>query len=126
MLPTLNRITFPPILVGILDPVTIPPPEALALLPPDEELRLSVTTDIQLDGLYGPTWLFATDHRLIAYSPDSGKPAGIINLPLAEVESFEIQDLYGNGALKVRTRDSSQTIALFSKTLTARFASLPD
>ena len=81
MLPTLNRITFPPILVGMLDPVTIPPPEALALLPPDEELRLSVTTDIQLDGLYGPAWLFATDRRLIAYSPDSGEPAGIINLP---------------------------------------------
>ena len=106
--------------------VTAPPPEALALLPPDEELRLSVATDIQLDGLYGPAWLLATDQRLLAYSPDGGGPPDIVDLPLSEVENLEIQDLYGSGALKVRTRDSGQTVALFSKTLTARFAPLPD
>ena len=91
--------------------VTAPPPEALALLPPDEELRLSVATDIQLDGLYGPAWLLATDQRLLAYSPEGGGPPDIVDLPLSEVENLEIQDLYGSGALKVRTRDSGQIVA---------------
>ncbi|MEE3258194.1 MAG: ABC transporter transmembrane domain-containing protein, partial [Candidatus Latescibacterota bacterium] len=102
------------------------PPEALALLPPDEPVRLAVTTDIKLDGLYGPAWLIATDKRLLAYSPNGGGPPDVVDLPLAEVESLEIQDLYGSGALKVRTQTAGQIVALFSKTLTAQFAPLPD
>ena len=102
------------------------PPEALALLAPEEEVHLSISTDIKLDGLYGPAWLLATEKRLLAFSPNGGGPPEIVDLPLAEIESLEIQDLYGSGALKVRTQSTGRTVALFSKTLNAQFASLPD
>ena len=102
------------------------PTEARALLSAEEQIRLSITTDIKLDGLYGPAWLFATDKRLLAFSPDGDGPPDIIDMPLADIESLEIQDLYGSGALKVRTQSAGQTVALFSKTLTAQFAPLPD
>ena len=110
----------------ILPLATDLPAEALALLPPEETIRLSITTDIKLDGLYGPAWLLATDQRLLAFSPDGGGPPDIVNLALAEIESLEIQDLYGSGALKARTQTTGQTIALFSKTLNAKFAPLPE
>ncbi|MFL2541322.1 MAG: hypothetical protein ACJ0UT_05030, partial [Candidatus Latescibacterota bacterium] len=54
----------------ILPQATDLPPEALALVPPEEKIRLSITTDIKLDGLYGSAWLVATDKRLLAFSPD--------------------------------------------------------
>jgi len=93
------------------------PPEALARLAPEEEIHLSISTDIKLDGLYGPAWLLATKKRLLAFSPNGGGPPEIVDLPLAEIESLEIQDLYGSGALKVRTQSTGRTVALFSKTL---------
>ncbi len=63
------------------------PPEALALLAPEEEVHLSISTDIKLDGLYGPAWLLATEKRLLAFSPNGGGPPEIVDLPLAEIES---------------------------------------
>ena len=110
----------------ILPQATDLPPEALALVPPEEKIRLSITTDIKLDGLYGSAWLVATDKRLLAFSPDGSGPPDIVDLPLTEVRSLEIQDLYGSGALKARTQTTGQTVALFSKTLNAQFAPLPE
>ncbi|SVD30737.1 uncharacterized protein METZ01_LOCUS383591, partial [marine metagenome] len=110
----------------ILPLATDLPSGALSLLFPEETIRLSITTDIKLDGLYGPAWLLATDQRLLAFSPDGGGPPEIVDLALTEVESLEIQDLYGSGALKVRTQTTGQTVALFSKTLNAKFAPLPE
>ena len=71
------------------------PPEALALLAPDEQLEFALSTDIKLDGLYGAAWLLATEKRLIAFSPDGDGPPVIIDLPLSEITAIEIQDLYG-------------------------------
>ena len=37
-----------------------------------EQVKLTVSTDIKLDGMYGADWLIATDQRLLAFSPDGG------------------------------------------------------
>ena len=101
------------------------PAEALSLLAPDEHIEFALSTDIKLDGLYCSAWLLATEKRLIAFSPDGGGPPDIVDLRLSEITSIEIQDLYGSGALKARTATSGATVALFSKTLNAKFADAP-
>ena len=101
------------------------PSAALDLLASDEQVQFSRATDIKLDGLYGSAWLLATDRRLLAYSPDGGGPPDIVDLPLSEITSVEIEDLHGSGALKARTAERGATVALFSKTLGAQFADVP-
>ena len=101
------------------------PTAVLNLLAPEEQVQLSLCTDIKLDGLYGSAWLLATDRRLLAYSPDGGGPPNIVDLPLSEITAVEIEDLHGSGALKARTAERGATVALFSKTLGAQFADLP-
>ena len=86
---------------------------------------MSVTTDIRLDGLYGDAYLLATDRRLLAISPNGGAPE-VAQIPLLEVTSVEVQDLFGSSALKVRTASEGATLARFSKTLIDKFAEVPE
>jgi len=95
------------------------------LIEGDEKIQISVATDIRLDGLYGDAYLLATDRQLLSINPNGGKPA-IDRIPLPEVKTVEIQDLFGSGVLKVRTETRGVTLALFSKSLTEKFAAVPD
>ena len=95
------------------------------LIDADEEIRMSMATDIRLDGLYGDAYLLATDRRLLAISPNGGAPE-VAQIPLPEVTSVEVQDLFGSSALKVRTASEGATMVRFSKTLTEKFAEVPE
>ena len=92
---------------------------------PDEELRLAVTTDIRLDGRYGEAWLMATEDLLVAFSPDSGGPPGMVCLPLAEIKGVEVREDWGTAALKVRTGEKGATVAVFSRSLVPALSELP-
>jgi ATP-binding cassette subfamily B protein len=91
-----------------------------------ETYHLSVSTDIRLDGTYGEAWVVATDKDLIACSPNGESGPEVVTVPLSEISEVEVQDLFGRGALKVRTRDHGRTMALFSKTLSPKFSGFPD
>lgn len=91
----------------------------------DEELRLSVATDIKLDGNYGQAWLMATDQRLIAFSPNGSGPPQTYELELQHITGVKMRDLAGSGVLKVKTTQSGSTVARFSKTLLEKFAPIP-
>jgi len=95
-------------------------------LAPDEEVRVSLSTDIKLDGHYGPAWVLATDRRLLAFSPDGEGPPDIVQVPLAEITAVEIRNLLASGVLKVRTAREGTTLALFSKSLLPKFSKVPD
>ena len=95
------------------------------LIDPDEEIRLSVSADIRLDGLYGDAYLLATDRHLLAISPNGGKP-DVTQISLPEITGVEVLDLFGSGALKVRTASQGATMALFSKSLAEKFSAVPD
>ena len=106
--------------------VPAPVRRALAdLVGPDEELRLAVATDIQLDGQYGEAWLMATDELLVAFSPDRGGPPDRVCFPLAEINGVEVREDWGTAALKVRTKEQGATMAVFSKSLVPALAELP-
>jgi len=94
------------------------------LIEKEEEIRLSVSSDIGLDGRFGSAWLLATDRSLIAVSPNGGTP-DILHLPLAEISSVEIRELSGSGVMKVRTGSRGATVAVFSKSLIGKFAEVP-
>lgn len=96
-----------------------------SLLAPDEDLQLAVTTDIRLDGAFGDAYLLATDRQLLAISPNDSTPH-VSSLALADIVSVEVQELFGSNALKVRTEDAGATMAVFSKSLEERFASVPE
>ena len=91
----------------------------------DEEMQLSVSADIKLDGEFGSAWLLATEQRLIAFSPDGGQAPEIVQIPLAQIDGLEIRELFGSGELKVRTAERGATVALFSKSLIPKFAEVP-
>lgn len=96
------------------------------LMAPGTPLQLSVSSDIKLDGEYGPAWLVATEERLIAFSPDGGGAPDIVDFPLAEIDRLEIREHFGSGMLKVRSAEKGTTVALFSKSLIPKFAELPE
>ena len=96
------------------------------LVAADEEIQLSVSTDIKLDGQYGSAWLLATDRQLISYSPDGGGPADIVHIPLADIGGVEMRSLVGSGLLRVRTAERGTTVAHFSKTLIPKFSEVPE
>jgi ATP-binding cassette subfamily B protein len=101
------------------------PREVLSLLSSDESVRWVRSTDIRLDGNYGVAWLMATEYRLIAFSPNNEGRNEVVEFPFEEIESVEIESLYGSAALRVRTAEFGATIALFSKTLAFSFAEAP-
>ena len=87
-------------------------------------IRLSVSSDIRLDGQYGSAWLLATDREIIAISPNGSAP-DIVQLQLDEVRKVEIRELFGSGELKARTDRRGVILARFSKTMIGKFADVP-
>ncbi|MFH1007490.1 MAG: ABC transporter ATP-binding protein [Candidatus Latescibacterota bacterium] len=90
-----------------------------------EQIRVSISTDITLDGEYGTGWLLATDERLISVSPNGAGAPRMIHLPMEDVDSVQMQDLFGSNTLKVRTADRGIEVARFSKSLVPKFARVP-
>ncbi len=105
------------------------PEEVLAglngLIGPDEEICLSVCTDIQFDGAYGAAWLLATHAHLITISPNGEGVPQTVRIPLSEIAEIEIRALFGSGVLKVRTAHKGATVAFFSKSLLSKFSKIP-
>ncbi|MDP6776874.1 MAG: ABC transporter ATP-binding protein [Candidatus Latescibacteria bacterium] len=95
-------------------------------LAPDDEIRLSVPTDITFEGTYGDGWLLATDRHLLTYSPNGTGHPKTTCIPLSDLIQVEIRDKFGSGALKVRTKDDGATVALFSKSLMPTFVKVPE
>ncbi|MCK5382043.1 MAG: PH domain-containing protein, partial [Candidatus Latescibacteria bacterium] len=91
----------------------------------EEQVRVAVSTDITLEGEYGTGWLVATDERLVSVSPDGAGAPRVIHVPLEDVASVQMQDLFGSNTLKVRTGDRGIEVARFSKSLTPKFAQVP-
>jgi ATP-binding cassette subfamily B protein len=91
-----------------------------------EIVQFAVTTDIRLDGTYGPAWLLATDRRLLAISPNGPAGPDTIDVPFERIASVDIDDHFGSGSVRVRTGQDGATMAYFSKSLAPRFARLSD
>ncbi len=65
----------------------------------DANVRISVATDMTMDGRYGEQWLVATDERLLVLSHD-GVPE-TITFPQKEIKSVKAEVLVSGGRLEV-------------------------
>ncbi len=97
--------------------------EISPLLHDEEQIRLVQATDLRPDGQYGDAWLVATDQRLLSITRNGS--AGISELPLSLIRTVELIDHQGTGALRVRTDDSGQILARFTRTLMPAFGEIP-
>ncbi len=95
------------------------------VLEPDEEILLSVSTDLRFDGVYGPAWLVGTGRQLIGISPTENGLPEILSIRLAEITRVEVLELFGSGVLKIRTSQNGSSLAFFTKTLLPKFSKVP-
>ena len=96
--------------------------QAEALLQTDEEIKVSVSTDLRFDGTYGKDWLLITNRRLIAFNQNGVLGHHMREVPLSSVEDIEILEMYGNNILKVSTTDNAFELSRYSKRLTPKFS----
>ncbi len=95
------------------------------VLAADEEILLSVSTDLRFDGVFGSAWLVATGRQLIGISPTENGPPETVCIRLADIEGVEVRELFGSGVLKVTTAGSGASLAFFTKSLLSRFTQVP-
>ena len=100
---------------------TIPQTILDGLIEPHDTVQLSTSTDIRLDGTFGTAYLLATDDHLFAITPNGGSTPHTLSLPLAQITSLELKDLFGSGLLKARTKTEGATFARFTKGQNQKF-----
>ena len=86
-----------------------------------EEIKVSVSTDLQFDSTYGKDWLLVTDKRLIAFNQNGVIGHNMREVPLSSITDIEILEMYGNSILKVSTSENAFELARYSKRLTPKF-----
>ena len=83
----------------------------------EEEIRVSVASDMNLDGVFDDSWLLATDRRIIVFSGNHTKrPELIHEIPISDVKQIKLKNYVGNGILSAETDNKSIELLRFSKT----------
>ena len=84
---------------------------------PQENIRVAVTSDMNLDGAFEESYLLATDKRILIFSGNHAKRPELLNeVPLADVNEIKLKNYVGNGILEVETADKAIELLRFSKT----------
>jgi len=84
---------------------------------PDEEVRIAVPSDMNMDGVFEDFWLLGTDKRLLVFSSNHKKDVKLTHeIPLSDVQETKIKNYIGNGILEVVTIDKAIELLRFSRT----------
>lgn len=86
----------------------------------DERVRISVATDMTMDGSYGERWLVATDERLLVLSRDGDHETA--DLPIKEIKSVKAEVLVGGGRLEVHVDGRVSEVLYYSGSLMDKFS----
>jgi len=82
-----------------------------------EEVKVSVLSDMNLEGLYEDCWLLGTDKRLLVFNNDHKKKAELVHeIPLSDVKEVRIKNYIGNGMLEIITPEKALEFLRFSRT----------
>lgn len=71
------------------------------LLYEEEKIQLSIPADLSLSGGFTASALYITNQRVISF--DAQHPNGYLDIPISEVKSADIEQMYGNSIFKVYT-----------------------
>ena len=83
----------------------------------EEDIRIAVSSDMNLDGDYEDSWLLATDNRVLVFSGNHSQPPQLVHdLPIEDIEDVELKSYIGNGILEIHTADKAIELLRFSKT----------
>jgi len=87
------------------------------ILDPQENIRISVSSDMNMEGVFEDCWLIGTDKRLFVFSSNHQKEPELFNeISITDITEVEIKNLTGNGFLEVKTNDKAIELLRFSRT----------
>jgi len=82
-----------------------------------EEVKVSVLSDMNLEGLYEDCWLLGTDKRLLVFNSDHKKNADLVHeISLSDIKEVKIKNYIGNGMLEIITPEKALEFLRFSRT----------
>ncbi len=83
----------------------------------EEDIRVAVSSDMNLDGEFEESWLLATDNRVLVFSGNHvQQPELIHDLPIEDIKDVRLKNYIGNGILEIHTADRAIELLRFSKT----------
>ncbi len=83
----------------------------------EADIRVAVSSDMNLDGDFEESWLLATDNRVLVFSGNHvQQPELIYDLPIEDIKDIELKNYIGNGILEIHTADRAIELLRFSKT----------
>ena len=82
-----------------------------------EDIRVAVSSDMNLDGDFEDCWFVATNRRILVFSGNHGKRSELVReIPIRDVNEVKLKNYVGNGVLEVRTVDRAIELLRFSRT----------
>jgi ATP-binding cassette subfamily B protein len=90
------------------------------VLPPDEDVLIQVSTDLEEDGRYGERWLVATARRVLIVPPQGAD--GVVEVEVGEIASVRTEPLVGGGRLEIERRAAPTVLLPYSSTLGLKFS----
>ena len=94
------------------------PVELARHIPDDEELVVTMESDMTRSGQFSPSYLIITRQRVLGL--EEGEPPVV--LPLSEIEECETDELFGGGRIVSKTKDGTIAIISFSRSFVPEFA----
>ena len=84
---------------------------------PDEEVRVAVSSDMNMEGMFEDFWFLATDKRVLVFSSNHKKNAELVHeIPINDIQEVKIKNYIGNSILEVVTSDKAIDLLRFSRT----------
>jgi hypothetical protein len=84
---------------------------------PQEDIRVAVSSDMNLDGDFEDCWFVATNRRILVFSGNHGKRSELVReIPIRDVNEVKLKNYVGNGVLEVRTVNKAIELLRFSRT----------
>ena len=90
----------------------------------DEEILISVSSDITGSGTYGEEWLIVTDKHLLTFSADASQPSH--NLPIAKIDKISAENRIGSGVVEMVTEAGTFRLMVFTEARSADFHNVVD
>jgi len=75
-------------------------------LQPGEALKVAAEADMALPGVFAPSWLVLTDRRLAVFSPNSGSPHTLAEVPLQPGLALNKREFVSNSLLEAETEEA--------------------
>ncbi|NSW53815.1 MAG: ABC transporter ATP-binding protein [Anaerolineae bacterium] len=120
--------------MALFPPAKKTKPELLAQVPVDvrdlfvvnggcrHHLKLALASDLADEGVFGEQWLLVDEAQLQVIAIRSGKPVGLFQIRLDDLESAVLEPCVGNGILKVVVNGQPQILMHFSNEQTENFS----